>query len=235
MQFFNMTTQTTPMVIHANGGRVRRNNKTWELMKSERNKFVVSLHPDLTIVTYNNKSNSGILQDVLKNNNVPLVVANVGRRHFNFMDKFEGVLKEIENIKTNYLMFCDCYDVIINGDLRLLDFNLFKEKVVFSAERGNQRRIWKRNRLMHISDWEKGNHLGHFKHLNSGCYIGPKEVVKKFLEECVLGFQNNGINDDQIQARLVNMTGKYSYIDQECKIFQSLAYCGENEIEIKQC
>lgn len=119
------------------------------------------------------------------------------------------------------VMFTDAHDVHVSGthDDILESYRMFGSDIVFAAERN----CWPVKSLETQYQTHTDSYIK-YKYLNSGCFIGRVDSLKKFMDQ---NFHNvSGASDDQMwytQLYLKNQTDrKLVRLDVRCEIFQCL-------------
>ena len=162
-----------------------------------------------------------------------------------FIAKLEILDKYITDVKEDYLCFTDSVDVLYLDNENSI-INVYKKhffnKIVFNGEKD----CWPDSSLSNHFE-NKGSD---YKHLNSGCYIGPTKLIHRVIKECIKFSKENytrgprppkwdfrgdsgGIfKDDQyiLQQMYFGLFKDDMVIDYKCKLFQTL-YKADNDVE----
>lgn len=126
----------------------------------------------------------------------------------------------ISNTNEEYICFTDSRDVYyINNEESI--WNTYKEnffgKIVFNSETF----CWPDIELEHKYPHPDKK----YRFLNSGCYIGPTELVKSMLSDAITFHKKYRETDDQLILQHLFLFGKQRsniMLDYDCKIFQTL-------------
>jgi len=261
MKILNKTTNTSPILIHANGNAHRESCTIWELLKRHIDLWegVKSpLNSDLTIVTLKGGkytvSTETILEKCCRKYGVPLMVLPWPEQRVpNFWEDSKAkqyeVIKAINEgrITTKYIMCLDCGDVVfIRHPNEILDsyLNNFPDKhSVWNGEQND----WPRfdlpkythhplldEYLVKVSKRDnqiKAEEKTPFAFLNSGVSIGLTDKLYDFYQ---LGMKNFATvkTNDQAMARISQYQMENHTIDRHCIIFQSLYNTKQSDFEV---
>lgn len=118
-----------------------------------------------------------------------------------------------------HFIFVDAYDVIFIGPLDKI-LEKYKGGILFSAEKN----CWPDQHL--AGKYPKTDSA--WKYLNSGSYMAP---IAEFLELTERLFCNYE-DDDQRYFTNIFLYGNDIQLDYNCEIFQSIAFCYEDELTI---
>lgn len=223
--FRNIAYQTTPYLIHS-----PFNTVIWKKICSR--KLQLCERPDnLSIVTYNSDIVVRGFQRELKNHNIKVHVLGRGITNWYHSLKIKLLLKEIDQIKTPYILSADCFDVTINRNLISIvdDFkSQFQTvKLLFNATTRNY--PWLPE---FINQPVRCNTM--FCYLNSGVWIGETDYVRYFFEKTLTMMDTYWGFDDQVMAkRLYQTEYPHTQIDEYCKLFQVIHIETTNTFEIQ--
>lgn len=218
---FNKEHKTNPVIIHNPCSDIRE-SVLWSSLTNEHVnlKKNITLPKDLTIVTWNNKHNSLLEQQLKKLNINYLNLVEVGIDWFSNRIKIHSFIEGFDKIKTKYVLGLDSFDVIIVGELEniLEKFKNFNCNLLFNATNFNYP-----NYATHLNTPEE-NKNQYFKYLNSGCFIGEKNFIKSVFSECLFlpeELKSQYPQSDQFLLKFLYFD-KYPNIriDSCCEIFQ---------------
>jgi hypothetical protein len=223
----------TPSIIHANG----RGRKTsiWKYLVNTIDNLEFKRNPNIGFVIYNNKPEESILERNLKRNEQPFYNVAVPNEEFTYMNKLRNTLNNIDNMKEEYLYILDAYDVLVMGDIsnaiNQLDF--YQSDVIYAAERGNQRRVMKRNNCEWVSEIEIeiNNNKRGLNHLNAGALFGKRLGIKRIFEKIIAKSELISCKDDQLCTRIVSIQSDEPKIDTENRVFLCLKRIRPEEVE----
>lgn len=176
-------------------------------------------------------------------NNIDIEVLGRGYEWQGFVTKFHILKDYISNIKEKYVCFTDARDVIYLGNNEQI-WNTYKkhylDKLVLNAE------INCFPDISFVNEWPCSKEY-HFRYLNSGCFIGPVDLISKVIDEC-LSFHDKHkttnqrrtfpfskhllINDDQYIFYNIFVNGINNdkiTLDNNCHIFQTLHLTNKGE------
>ena len=240
-------TNTSPLVIHANGKSKRDANLYPKLEET----FTSTTTPitdqskDLTIVTWKGgkyRDTEMILETCMRYYNHEITVLpwpNTTDFWEGSKYKINGTLEYLKNVKTKYFMWFDVSDVILTAPpseiLRKYKEH-FDSKLVFNAERNHYP---KENRQTGWSDSLKDQYRSleeyddtfptSFKYMNTGCCVGETDLVIRFLETCQK-WMSERINDT-VAGRLAQREMESDVVvDRNCELFVCLYNVEPNEI-----
>lgn len=137
---------------------------------------------------------------------------------FDELNSWKNINNKLEN---TLILFCDSYDVILIGSpFEIINkYKLFKNKIVFSAEKY----CWPNSNLKKLYPLVDSN----FKYLNSGGYIGWANDILKIISNF------NGLPNDDDQEFFTKefLNNDNIILDYNCEIFQTLGGIN-NELDI---
>ena len=216
-----------PNVLHFHGDNIFQLSKTIQLIKS--NQIVSSPPKDLAILSCWTNDEDCILLEQCRQNNIPLINIipdDYDRTQEWYMpNKIHFVLKKLQEIDNDIVLFVDGYDVLFTGLSDIIDkFKQQKYRILYNASCSNYPNVI-------IDRIYNQPHMGTYRFFNAGCCIGYREDLVRFYKE-VLEFINtpNSIHSEQYIVRLAY--SKYSLdsqqdfigIDYQGIIFQSMGY-----------
>jgi hypothetical protein len=142
-------------------------------------------------------------------------------------NKISLLVDFLPNIKTEYTMVLDAYDVLLVNNMKdiITDFESFGSMILFNATYGTYPED-KKGLYCNMEKSLKPNDF--FCHLNSGCFLGKTDYVK-YLYNLALSHEDNVTKkyhySDQIKIKKFYVE-KFPeiQIDSKCKIFQVLGW-----------
>jgi len=225
----NIKTNTTPVVIHANGSS--RKYPIWKFLKSNYKKLQIdNFNDDITIVTWNNNRDTTTLETQLNHLGIPHYNLTKNEKEFYWFRKQESILENMDLIKTKYVLMLDAHDVLLNGDMDQLRNALeyYQCGVLHSAEAGYQRKTTKNAGMQHIYEQEYEKHKTHdpLTYLNAGASFALTEYCFDWLTGVLKTRDDLGLTDDQLCCRITYLKSRYSHvkIDTECKGLVTMKY-----------
>jgi hypothetical protein len=186
-------------------------------MQRSDSKYVV-----LTVATSINKYLEHLSHSV-KRLGLDFAVIGLGQKWEGFGSKIIWTKQWLEankHLGYTHFFFVDGYDTAFLKSPIVKYGKLFKDKIVFSAEKN----CWPEPTLsQHYPD---ANSL--FKYLNSGSYVSP---VADWLE-IVNRFEVSHADDDQLYFTKIFLQDKKIVLDYSCRIFQSYAFTDETDLKL---
>lgn len=226
--FKNLIYNTYPLVLHSPGDY---NQFPFLIEKSKKySQKKKELSDDLTIFSWNNSKEKGILELLLDKMNIPYFVLGKGILDWKNKLKINLTINFLKTVKTKYVLAMDCFDVIIlDNPNRILErFKLFysDKKLIFNA-------------TAYIAPYIKASYdlfmkkhfkdRGPFCNINAGVWIGETEFCLKFFQKCLNYEKDINIkykkveHSEQLRVKLAFADNcNYIDIDSDCKIFQVL-------------
>lgn len=216
-QIHNKKYNTFPLIAHNPSSEVAQYPIWGKLQEIKNKKNYCEMPQDLTIVTWNNLQNKGILEQQLENLNISYVCLGKGLEWTSNRLKPKLLIEEIKNIKTTYLLALDCFDVLITD--HLIDIiNRFKQKntkLLFNATC----HVWP-DVSEHRAIESKICNNGPFQFFNSGCFIGETNYINWFLNQIVFDDLKHDYSDQYLLRQLYHKYYPEVQIDWDCQIFQ---------------
>lgn len=229
MKLINLETSSWPIVIHNNGSS---KCPLWSTILNNFPSSCQSIPPEeLTIITWNNSEQKGILERSLDHHGAKYIVLGRGRpwKRKNKISLNAEVLKDVD---TKYTMGVDCYDVIVlNFRGMISKFLNMKCQMVFGAEINDYPKV------PDLKKFDLSIAESRFCHLNSGCWIGKTKYCLEFFKECLTTDSSDILaadprkhilNDDQgITRKVFQNRFPDTKLDYNCDIFQCLYGLGK--------
>lgn len=224
MRIYNKEFNTYPICVHFNGGKIKRTQQWQDFLLSYKENIVIK-PKELAIVTFNNKVEKGILQNLLELNGAEYYNVASIQRGFCWLDKIIFLNKNIDSIKEEFVVVLDCFDVSVQGNMGLIIDRFSNNEIIFSAELGSQKRVLKKlgGDTFGIFEYEKSKAESKYRHLNAGMLFGKRGAVKDLLKVALDIHETTKIDDDQILYRLARMKLGFP-LDYKCEIFKNMAH-----------
>jgi hypothetical protein len=204
---------TFPIIAH--NPYIEINSLLWDELIKTNLKKCQKPH-DLTIVTWNNQETKGMLQIQLESLNIDYICLGKGIKWETNRNKPKLLLEYIKNIKTNYILGLDCYDVMIIGNIfNIIEkFKKFKCNLLFNST-GT---VFPPDEGCEFI--EKSRCEGPFCFFNTGAFLGETNFIESTFSK--LDFSNKDwIHSDQfIIRKLYHSLYPQIQIDSMCEIFQ---------------
>jgi hypothetical protein len=209
MKIANIQAGTRPIVIHVPGFTAAKvlgfgiehyysNNPLWKTIqkchkKNKPPRITSEDMKDLTLITWNNSSEKGILEECLDDMGAPYIVLGKGIKKWKNISKLRLIGDALANIKTKYVMGLDSYDVMLLGNprevvKRFKDFScgmLFNAGVKFYP---SCHRFEEAGECFITRDWEEFQAKlsdSYWKYLNGGVWIGKTTFCRRFFADCL--------------------------------------------------
>ena len=133
---------------------------------------------DITIITWNNNIDKGILEKSLDHLSIPYIVMGRGIQEWVNTIKIQLTNKALEDIETPYVMGIDSFDAIVTGDINHTPGILEKSgcEMLFNATTGGLLSLPEHNLF-----FEQTYRNDIYKHLNAGAWLGRTEFCKEFF------------------------------------------------------
>lgn len=172
---------------------------------------------DTTIITWNNRSESGCFQSQLQASGIDHVILGKGLSWSTNRLKPKTFIEHMYSIKTKYILAADCFDVLIVGDLnKLIDqLQSSQSKMIFNATGvvyPHDKAQRDTERMMCADE--------PFRYFNSGIFIGESAFVRKMYSLLDLDDENNLSSDQYLLRKLYHAYHPEMKIDSKCEIFQ---------------
>ena len=219
-----------PNILHFQGRSIIM-NQTFNKQVDDTLQSKFEGFPDnLTVITtFTNKDQSPLVYQ-LENNNVPYI--NSYKEEYGpfiMTDKIKYIVNALKEVKTEYVLILDGYDVLIQSFENILErFKEYNTKMLFNASKNNYP-------VVVLDRMPFRDYIGQFNCFNAGCAIG---YTKDFLDfysdaEELMNMEGffNPYNSEQFILR--HIFGKYSEkmleenpyisIDYSCKVFLALS------------
>lgn len=205
-----------------------------EFMEMVKEKTVLELPENLTVLTTFTDADSCILYQQLKSNGVEclntcdFVSQEELKGDWSMLKKIGLIRKGLEHVTTDYVLICDGYDVYINSfDNIIPKFLETGLRMLFNGTKNNFP-------LTHVDkipyrDWRED-----YRYFNAGCAIGYVEDFKNFYKDCDDLINQpepvpNPWNSEQLILRhvfakyseKVDTPEAYMDFDWKCDIFQT--------------
>lgn len=202
-----------------------------EFMDMVRDKSVLKLPKELTVLTTYTDPDMCILYQQLKSHGIECVNTydHVDKsklsEQWNMVDKIGMILAGLEHVDTELVLICDGYDVYINSFENIIPkFKKTNLRMLFNGTKNNFP-------LTHVDKIHDRDWRGDFRYFNAGCAIGYVEDFKQFYEICknLATTVNNPWESEQYVLRVafsgysenVNTPLAYMDFDWECNLFQT--------------
>ena len=249
-------TNTTPLVIHANGKSSREFNGVFDNLQSMFMKNQVPISTDIdfdvTVITWKGgkyANQETILETCMRFYDFPLLVLE-WPENTNFWEgsksKVTKTLEAIKNgyVKTKYVMWFDAGDVILLEHPSVIlekYMELFSGKLVFNAERNNYPKDNRmapvgeviRNRFDSVVKFDNTKDNTTFKYLNSGCLVGETKQLETFLEHTSTIGIDEPINDT-VMCRIAQYDNSEEIVvDNNCELFVCLYGVEMDDVELR--
>lgn len=231
---YNRLFGTRPVVVHSPS-----DNEVFPRVTN----FLLNQPPEIgqaeniTILTWNNRSQKSFLERSLDRLNVPYKVLGKGIQRWQNKMKMGLTIQALKNIDTEYVIGVDAFDAVFirSPHVALERFKTQACKILFNAS------IAKFPTIKHQLDYEERlyKHRSLYCHLNAGAWIGERKVCLDFwtaaneVEEEVAsllqGRDDQELLKDSEQIRVKTVFPRYQSIveiDYGCSIFQTLNYPG---------
>jgi hypothetical protein len=252
-------TNTTPIAVHGAGASKRVHSGIYQTILKEflNNQEPISLdrEMDLTVVSWKGgkyKNQETLIETMMRYYDFPILMLeypdNVSFWEGTTKAKVLGTLDALQNdvIKTKYVMWCDCSDVILlEHPLMILDKykEIFPAKFVFNSERNHYPKDARlssvsdviRDKFKNVYNYDVNKNHTTFKYLNSGLAIGETKILKELLEHSVkyCGVDERPFIPDQMVIRMAQYDMRDKVVtDDLCKLFVCLYNGPINEQEI---
>lgn len=178
---------------------------------------------DVTVITCSNRSDRiGLLIPQLKRSGIPYINIVPKDIPWDNTMKIPYIVQALKMVTTKYVLILDAFDVLLAGDnSNILEvFNTFGKKLVFNASKNRYPKV-------DIESIPNRDQLGAFKYVNAGCCIGETTYTLSFYEKClgILDIDNPTKSEQLIVRHVFNDEQDNACIDNECKIFQTMAHC----------
>lgn len=234
MKIHNHYYNTYPLIIH-NPFEGWNDCKLWDRVVIC-NFGKITIPENLTLVTWNNSQELGLIEKQLKRNKINYL--SLGKDVEWSTNRMKPLLL-IDNfhlIKTKYILCMDCFDVFIVGDLKnILDRFLKKNaKVLFNATGS----IYPND----PSDKKIEDKMcpPPFRYFNSGLFIGEANYIENMLTSIDWDCKQQHYSDQFLMRKKYHDCHPDVQIDWNCEIFQIglLTYPNppiEKYVEIKEC
>jgi hypothetical protein len=217
MVIYNKTTQSYPLIVHAQGS-VHDTNEWLNIVKSC--PATSNLPTDVTLLTFLSGDLDFSLPKQLSSNGIKFLNAVDTNNKWQNSNKIIHLANVLKKITTPYVMCMDGLDTLCAADLHsLIDrFLTFNADIVYNASKINYPSI-----CPFSEDTKSG-----YKYLNAGVFIGRTMVVRafyKFLYETQFNKTYYGSEGkEQIRVRHGRAMYKKATIkvDTECLMFQTL-------------
>jgi hypothetical protein len=237
MFFRNTTFDTDPVVVHGQGDEL-----TKPLFAEVRDAFfatpprTLGARPGLTILTWNSRAESGLLERSLDHLGIPYIVKGRGIDDWiNSRDKPRLTVEALHEIDTPYVLAVDSFDAIVIDDpLRLIaDFNThFDADLVFNGGKINWPNVADFRRF---EDGLPGAQDSEFRYLNGGAWIGRLDFCRRFFAEAC-DTPPASLHTDSEQGILKQLLPRHVprvRIDYRCRMFQTLGYVFRRNFQLR--
>jgi hypothetical protein len=179
VNLYNKLQKSFPIIAHGPGPQGKKPiQQIAEEVLNEKNLPIFEMPKDLTIITWNNSNNKGMLEKNL--DLLGLDYAVLKKTNWKNIDKIHLVAKFLCEVKTKYVMGLDAFDVVVLGNLREA-LRIFKSqdcKMLFNAA------FYSYPNIINFKKDEKETFKGGaFKYLNAGAWIGETEFCKSFFNK----------------------------------------------------
>jgi len=259
MKIKNLITNTFPIILHAPGPKYdpllyKKQNPLWDFALNKLSKSKpknIGITNDLTILTWNSTTVLSPLEKSLERLGIPIMVLGKDITDFKRPMKIDLTVNALEKIRTKYVLGLDCFDVIVTGDPSIVVDHLRSSsvKMIFNAET----KFWPDCGENHVTERWKAlqdkRHVGKYRYLNAGVWVGEREFVKNFYKVCQtfdhLKMIKGGLlptkqNDPLLleESEQVIVLWAYSQfnqeitIDENCDVFQNIVFHDESEVLI---
>ncbi len=223
-QIKSLTTQTTPTVIHAPGFThykskkdvyaYEKGNPLWPAIlsvwrTSQLSPASTDIYDKLTIITWNNREQKGILEESLEKLELPYMV--LGRRQKKWSNnlKFKLAHEVLGDIKTPFVLVVDCFDaILVREPSRALSiFQTWNCDMLFNGEMNFYPSLpEKGGKDKYITgEWanfQKNVAKSKWAYLNAGAYIARTpffiEYITKGLKKDIWSLIKNGDLPEEI-------------------------------------
>jgi len=223
----NLVFDARPLVVHAPG--LTGKNLLWQAVKTE---FFLSERRSyggaagLTILTWNNRRQPGVLQQCLDHLGVPHVVLGQGVRHWKNLYKNRLTHEALAEVTTPYVMGLDAADVLVLGHPQaILDRfrGEFSCKLLIGAETHCFPEIAE---LRRFEDSLPGA-TSPWHYLNSGMWIGETGFCREFFRvaaetEPWPGDERFQRSDQGVLKKVFRRFYPQALLDTQCRMFQNL-------------
>jgi hypothetical protein len=206
---------TFPLIAH--NPYIEIDSLLWDELIKKNLKKCQKPH-DLTIVTWNNQETKGMLQIQLESLNIDYICLGKGIKWETNRNKPKLLLEYIKNIKTNYILGLDCYDVIIIGNIfNIIEkFKKFKCKLLFNST-GT---VFPPDEGCEFI--EKSRCEGPFCFFNSGAFLGETDFIESVFSNLNLSDPSWPFSDQFILRKKYYSLFPQIKIDSMCEIFQTM-------------
>ena len=236
--FKNLTFNTRPLVVHAQGPHM--NKPYWQPI---RDKFFASqpqkltLPKNLTILTWNNGHDSmGVFEKSMAHLGLPCLVLGKGVDEWiNSKHKPLLTYEALKNIDTEFVMGVDSRDAILLDDPAKI-LNAFKQdfqcELLFSADLMNWPNLppFKKFEDECVKDIDTK-----FKYLNGGIFIGKTDFCLDFFKEAVATepMPQAPTSEQGILKQVFQEFYPKVQLDYKCQLFQNIGFVLTKTLELE--
>ena len=231
---YNKKHKTYPNIVHFPGIKPKT-SKFWERLQKLSFYKPFELN-DLTIITWNNQKEKGILEKSLDDLKIKYHVLGTDVKKWNNTIKLKLTFDFMESIKTKFVMGLDSLDVIVLNLNIIEKFQQLNCKMLFNG----QEYCYPQHRYnKEVYEFVQKEQKEFQLNLNSGAWLGETKFCNSFFNECLnaKSKDKNPIEkywniSDQIYVRTIaqQYMPNEIKIDSFSKIFQVLE--NEKELEI---
>lgn len=225
-----------PNIVHFPGIKPKTNSFWEKIQKIPLQE--IQKNPELTIFTWNNKEEPGILEKNLDRLKIEYTVLGQQIKNWNNILKLQLTNDFLKSVETKFVMGLDSIDVIVLNPCILDKFNEFNCKLLFNG----QNYCYPKNRNNNeIYEFVLKEQKEFNSNLNAGAWIGETNFCKKFFSEC-LNAKSKDKNPIEkfwnISEQIYIKTIAQHYIpneikiDSSSKIFQVLEDESQMELEL---
>lgn len=221
MIFQNILYNTFPKIIHSPSPFDY--SKKWLLIQNH----VLKLNhnykweENLTVFTFNNTKNKGLLQSNLDNFNLPYNTLGENIQDWSNRLKISLINNYLSTVKTDYVIGLDCFDILLISNPKNI-IELFKKNkcnLLFNATTVNYPDI-KEYEFIESNICKNAP----FKYLNAGAFIGETKFCQHFYSQ-VLNYKNNftekfSFSEQVIVKPIYHKLHPQVKIDSNCELFQ---------------
>ena len=226
----NLTTASTPRVLHRNGNP-REWQARWEQIVAAF--FAEVQEPceactELTILTWSNRPTQNLLERCLDRWGAPYVT--LGRNLPEWRNDMKPFLiaTALDRVASEYVLALDCDDIlVVSCPLQIVaEFQSCGCDILFGTERNSSPDV------PYLTEFERTIAESRYCYLNSGAWIGKTDALRRFFRDCLE--EDNGdilavhptmplFRDDQGTTRKTfQRHHPAARLDDHCRIFQSL-------------
>jgi len=223
MKLTNKISQTDPVIIHY---PYPENNEVWNVLLRQvfKNSEAYKCPDELEIITFNNRKQITLLEQVCRQHGVPLTVLGKKVDRWTNRRKIDLCLDQLKITEKPYILGLDADDVILLQDAPQIALDRFLGmncKAIYNASSCDYPGV---KPYKEVDLKLKPKEL--FRHLNSGCFIGETKFLLDVYREAFQYTDQHTEHyspSDQVKIRpIYHKKAPELAIDDKCEIFQVL-------------